>query len=93
MEETDMRNLVLSELIDKMHSRLADKMFPPDPSVADQPAATGIDREGQTAEGYAIPRDLPSAASVAEKSIDKDNDATHLDSDEPTDDELDELLG
>ena len=93
MEDShDMRNMLLSELIDKMHSRMADKMFPPDPSVADQPAATGIDREGQTAEGFAIPRELPSMASVDEKSIDKDNDATHLDADEPDDEELEEML-
>ena len=92
MEETDIRNMLLSELIDKMHTRLADKMFPPDPSVADQPAATGIDRPGETAEGFEIPRALPSAASVDEKSIDVDNDATHVDADEPDDDELDEML-
>lgn len=29
MNEHDMRNMLLSELIDKMHSRMADKMFPP----------------------------------------------------------------
>lgn len=92
MEETDIRNMILSELIDKMHTRMADKMFPPDPSVADQPAATGIDRDGETAEGFDIPRALPSAASVDEKTIDKDGDATHLDADEPDDDELDEML-
>jgi len=45
MEEMDkdmMRNGLLAELIDQMHGRLADKMFPPDPSKDDQPAATGI---------------------------------------------------
>ncbi len=43
MDDTnDMRNMLLSELIDKMHTRMADKMFPPDPSMDDQPAATGI---------------------------------------------------
>lgn len=83
----DMRDMILSELIDKMHSRLADKMFPPDPSKDDQPAVTGITQEGTTAEGVAIPRDLPSAASVDEKSIDVDHDA-----DEPSDEEIDEML-
>ena len=86
MEDTDMRNMLLTELIDKMHSRMADKMFPPDPSLDDQPAATGITQEGTTAEGVEIPRALPSAASVDEKAIDKDSDS------EPTDDELDELM-
>ena len=85
MEHDDMRNMILSELIDKMHGRMADKMFPPDPSLDDQPAATGIDRDGQTAEGFDIPRALPSEASVAEKDIDKDEDAM-------TDDDLDELM-
>ncbi len=38
----DTRSMLLMELIDKMHGRMADKMFPPDPSKDDQPAATGI---------------------------------------------------
>lgn len=45
MEEMDkdmMRNGLLAELIDQMHGRLADKMFPPDPDKASEPAATGI---------------------------------------------------
>ena len=83
----DMRNMLLTELIDKMHSRLADKMFPPDPSKDDQPAATGITQDSKTAEGFDIPRVVPSAAEVDEKSIDVDHDA-----DEPSDEELDEML-
>jgi len=86
MEDHDMRNMLLTELIDKMHSRMADKMFPPDPSLDDQPAATGITEESKTAEGVEIPRELPSEASVDEKSIDVDHDA------EPTDEEIDELM-
>ncbi len=42
MEDMDMRQALLAELIDSMHGRLADKMFPPDPSKDDQPAVTGI---------------------------------------------------
>ena len=57
----DMRNMLLTELIDKMHGRLADKMFPPDPSKDDQPAASGIPE---------------SAAHEAEEKIDVDSDAT-----------------
>jgi hypothetical protein len=56
----DVRNMLLTELIDKMHSRLADKMFPPDPSKDDQPAVT------------AIPE---SEAEEAEEEVDVDKDA------------------
>jgi hypothetical protein len=82
----DIRTMVLSELIDKMHSRLADKMFPPDPSLDDQPAATGITEDSKTAEGVDIPRAMPNEAVVDEKSIDVDNDA------DLTDEDLDELM-
>lgn len=85
MEEMDMRNMLLSELIDKMHSRMADKMFPPDPSLSDQPAVTGITQDSKTAEGVDIPRALPNEAAVDEKSIDVDGDAM-------TDEELDEMM-
>lgn len=45
MDETsDVRNMLLSELIDKMHSRMADKMFP-DPAKDDQPAVTAVSPE------------------------------------------------
>ena len=78
MEEVDMRNHLLSELIDRMHSRMADKMFPPDPNAADQPAVTG-----------ASP-----AALKADEAVDADNDVEGPMVDaEPTDEELDELLG
>lgn len=86
MEETDMRNMLLSELIDGMHARLADKMFPPDPSKDDQPAVTGIVGPESEAAGQDIPMVEPPAVED-EKSIDVDHDA-----DEPTDEELDELL-
>lgn len=71
MEDSDIRNALLMELIDKMHERLADKAFPPDPDKDDQPAVTAV---------------APLAAE-AEKSVDTDKDA-----DEPTDEELEELL-
>jgi hypothetical protein len=87
MEDSGMRNMLLSELIDKMHSRLADKMFPPDPSHDDQPAATGLTQDSTTATGIDIPRALPNEAATDEKSIDTDHDA-----DEPTDEEIDEML-
>jgi hypothetical protein len=83
----DMRNMLLTELIDKMHSRMADKMFPPDPSLDDQPAVTGLNQEGHTEDGYTIPAETSPAVAM-EKSIDVDHD-----SEEPTDEELDELLG
>lgn len=42
MDEMDMRHALLAELIDNMHGRLADKMFPPNPDMTDKPAASGI---------------------------------------------------
>lgn len=79
MEDMDMRHALLAELIDNMHGRLADKMFPdsnaipmPDVNADDKPAAT----------------DIPgSEAMTDEKSIDVDHDAT-----EPTDEELEEMM-
>lgn len=78
MEELDMRNMLLSELIDKMHSRLADKLYPPSSAVpmpdvdqSDKPAAA----------------DIPGTeAEKDEKKIDVDND------NEPTDDEIEALI-
>jgi hypothetical protein len=85
-ENTDMRNMLLSELIDNMHSRLADKMFPPDPSKDDQPAVSGIVGPEHEAMGQDIPMVNPPAVED-EKSIDVDHDA-----DEPTDEEIEEML-
>lgn len=76
MENSDMRNMLLSELIDKMHSRMADKMFPPDPSLDDKPAVEGLTQEPTTAEGVEIPAVNPPAAE-----------------EEPSDEDIDELLG
>jgi hypothetical protein len=81
----DMRNMLLTELIDKMHSRLADKMFPPDPSLDDQPAVTGLVEAPKTAEGVEVPAAV-SPAVADEKSIDVDHDA------DLTDEDLDELM-
>jgi hypothetical protein len=81
----DMRNMLLTELIDKMHSRLADKMFPPDPSLDDQPAVTGITESPTTAEGVEVPGVVPPAVED-EKSIDVDKDA------DMSDEDLDELM-
>jgi hypothetical protein len=79
MEEMDMRNMLLSELIDKMHGRLADKLYPvsseipmPNPSEDDKPAAASIPG---------------TEAATDEKMIDVDHDA-----DEPTDEEIEEML-
>lgn len=67
MEENDMRQALLAELIDQMHERLANKMFPPDPAKDDQPAATGI----------------PGSEAMAdEKSIDTDKDADEMSDEE-----------
>jgi hypothetical protein len=90
MEEMDkdaMRQSLLMELIDNMHGRLADKMFPPDPSKDDQPAVTGLTQPGTTATGIEIPRAEPNEAAVDEKSIDTDKDA-----DEPSDEDLEEMM-
>jgi len=87
MEDNDMRSMLLMELIDKMHGRLADKMYPPDPSKDDQPAVTGITGDSHTATGIDIPRDHDYVAAEDEKSIDVDHDA-----DEPTDEEIDEMM-
>lgn len=77
MENYDMRNMILSELIDKMHGRMADKMFPPDPNADDQPAVTGAS---------------PTALK-ADKAVDEDGDVEGPMVDaEPTDEELDEML-
>ncbi len=82
MEDTDMRNMLLSELIDKMHGRLADKMFPteaipmPDADMADQPAAAMIP-------GTEAMKD--------EKSIDTDKDSLS-NNDNISDEELDALM-
>lgn len=76
MENSDMRNMILSELIDKMHGRMADKMFPPDPSLDDKPAVEGLTQDPTTAEGMDIPAENPPAAE-----------------DEPSDEDIDELLG
>lgn len=87
MEDTDMmRQSLLMELIDNMHGRLADKMFPPDPSKDDQPAVTGIVGPEHEAMGQDIPMENPPAVED-EKSIDTDKDA-----DEPDDEDLDEML-
>jgi len=87
MEDSDLRTSLLMELIDNMHGRLADKMFPPDPSKDDQPAVTGITQDSKTAEGIDIPRALPNEAAMDEKSIDTDKDA-----DDMSDEDLDEMM-
>lgn len=57
MDEMDIRNQLLMELVDKMHSRMADKMFPPDPDKTDMPAAAGIPMsEAMTADKEAADR-------------------------------------
>lgn len=72
----DMRQSLLLELIDAMHGRQAEKMFPPNPDMDDQPAATGIPG---------------SEAAKDEKMIDKDGDA-ELNMEEPSDDELEDMM-
>lgn len=64
MEQDAMRQSLLTELIDKMHSRLADKMFPdsntipmPNHDQGDLPAASDITdtaAETSVAEGAAV---------------------------------------
>jgi len=85
----DMRNMILSELIDKMHGRMADKMFPPDPDKADQPAAAGITQEGTTATGMPIPR---SSEHLATETDEHASDMPEHGDDEMTEEELDELM-
>lgn len=45
MQDSDMRNMILGDIIDKMHSRMADKMFPPDPAKTDEPAVMPLASE------------------------------------------------
>jgi hypothetical protein len=66
MENSDMRNMLLSELIDRMHGRLADKMYPPMPEADDQPAVTAISPE----------------AMAEDKSVDTDSDVEEPNDDE-----------
>lgn len=96
MENSDMRNMLLSELIDKMHGRLADKMFPPDPSSTDQPAVEGITGEMPTAQ-TPVPSEYPPAATEDEDGKvsshgDSKGTETGIPEDEPTDEEIDEML-
>jgi len=68
-DNSDMRNMILSDLIDKMHGRMADKMFPPDPDLADQPAVTAVSPE----------------AMAMDKAVDEDNDVEACPTDEELD--------
>ncbi len=60
----DMRNMILSELIDKMHGRMADKMFPPEAPMPD------VTKDDEPAAAL-IPE---SEAKKDEGSVDKDED-------------------
>lgn len=98
MEDSEMRHSLLMELIDKMHGRLADKMFPPDPSLTDTPAVEGITKDPMTAEGVTVPSEpSPSAEDeMGEVSThgDTSGDSHGLASsgDEMSDEDLDELM-
>jgi hypothetical protein len=96
---SDLRDQLLMELIDKMHGRMADKMFPPDPSHADEPAASGITQDSTTATGIDIPRALPNDAATDVKDGmdvgshgDTKGTSVGIPEDEPDDEELDELM-
>jgi len=84
MEDSDMmRQSLLMELIDNMHGRLADKMFPPNPDTASEPAATGIpDSEAANA---CPPEDVKDHGDVK-------GDKTGIPADEPDDDDLEDML-
>ncbi len=80
MEEMDMRHALLAELIDNMHGRLADKMFPmPDADKADEPAAA-----------YPKPGVSDTAEAACETAAEPVE--NHGDEDEPTDEELSEMM-
>jgi hypothetical protein len=70
MDEMDMRNGILADIIDKMHSRMADKMFPPDPAKMDEPAV------------MAVPSEAGKAETAVEDSEDVDNEPSEEDLDE-----------
>jgi hypothetical protein len=97
MEDMDMRHGLLMELIDKMHGRLADKMFPPDHSLTDTPAVEGITKSPMTAEGVEVPG-TPAPATEGENGDvsmhgDMSGDSHGIPADgEMSDEELDELM-
>jgi hypothetical protein len=91
MEDMDMRQTLLTELIDKMHSRLADKMFPmPDVSKASEPAAAepapAVSETATAANDLAEKPDIGMHGDMAGSS-------TGIpDEDGMTDDELEEMM-
>jgi hypothetical protein len=85
MENSDVRNMLLSELIDNMHSRLADKMFPPEPELKTTPAS------GETIVDVSATDLAPVGAPNPSDHGDDNGDAHGLD-EEPTDEELEEML-
>ena len=91
MKEDSMRQALLTDLIDKMHSRLADKMFPdsntipmPNHDQGDLPAASDFpDTEAH--------KSVEEGAGVEEHGA-PEADSTGIPSEEMTDEELEELM-
>ena len=91
IEQDAMKQALLSELIDKMHSRLADKMFPdsnnipmPNHDQGDLPAPSDIpDTEAH--------KSIEDGAGVEDHGA-PDADSTGIPGQDMTDEELDEML-
>jgi len=62
----DMRNMILSELIDKMHGRLADKMYPE--QKAEEKTETDAPAETVAAESEAV---APADDEMSDSDIDE----------------------
>jgi len=75
MQEHDMRNQILADLINKMHMRMADKMYPDDTHGDMEAAAAGMDAHDDAS----MPK--TETAPIME-----------VESDEPSDEELDMMM-
>lgn len=91
MEEMDMRHALLAELIDKMHSRMADKMFPPNPDMASEPAATGIPGSEAATDEAGVESKIHEEGAPEMHGDDKGDDHG-IPEDEPTDEEIEEMM-
>jgi hypothetical protein len=87
----DMRTALLAELIDQMHQRLADKMFPPDVTRQDEPAATGIPGSEAKSDETMVEGEAHKEGEPATHG-DIKGDETGVPGQEMTDEELDEMM-
>jgi hypothetical protein len=93
MEQDALRQSLLTELIDKMHGRLADKMFPPDSNAIPMPDHN----QGDLPAASDIPDSMAEASisdgAGVETHGDDAGDTTGIpDEDGMTDEDLDEMM-